>query len=143
MGHFVKQLINWQTSKNKSIFSCNLFLDSSCKQTILKTICSNIYSFISLTYSVYNFKIYSVSLILQTLFSEFFNPIPAGGVGQFDPPCSFFYITQKVLVWGCWNFSYKPKALPLGLKPGFNTNCLNDSNKLNLCFDPLSVVRFW
>ena len=20
------------------------------------------------------------------------------------PPCSFFYITQKVLVWGCWNF---------------------------------------
>ena len=31
--------------------------------------------------------------------SEFFiNPIPAGGGGQFDPPCSFFYITQKVLV---------------------------------------------
>ena len=27
-----------------------------------------------------------------------FNPIPAGGGGQFDPPCSFFYITQKVLV---------------------------------------------
>ena len=28
------------------------------------------------------------------------NPIPAGGEGQFDPPpSSFFYITQKVLVW--------------------------------------------
>ena len=26
-----------------------------------------------------------------------FNPIPAGGGGQFDPPCSFFYITQKLL----------------------------------------------
>ena len=27
-----------------------------------------------------------------------FNPIPAG------PPCSFFYITQKVWVWDCRNF---------------------------------------
>ena len=26
------------------------------------------------------------------------------GGGQFDPPCSFFYITQTVLVWGGWNF---------------------------------------
>ena len=32
-------------------------------------------------------------------FLSVFNPIPAGGGGQFDtPPCSFFYITQKVLV---------------------------------------------
>ena len=30
--------------------------------------------------------------------SRVLNPIPAGGEGQFDPPCSFFYITQKVLV---------------------------------------------
>ena len=29
--------------------------------------------------------------------TEGVNPIPAGG-DQFDPPCSFFYITQKVLV---------------------------------------------
>ena len=33
-----------------------------------------------------------------------FNPIPAGGGGSIWPPCSFFYITRKVLVWGCWNF---------------------------------------
>ena len=27
------------------------------------------------------------------------NAIPAGrGGGQFDPPCSFFYIAQKVLI---------------------------------------------
>ena len=38
-----------------------------------------------------------------------------GGRGQFDPPCSFFYITQKVLVWGCWNFL----TFPTNPKPSF------------------------
>ena len=32
------------------------------------------------------------------------NPIPAGGESIWPPPRSFFYITQKVLVRGCWNF---------------------------------------
>ena len=36
-------------------------------------------------------------LFLKYMFLKLFNPIPAGGGGQFDPPCSFFYITQKVL----------------------------------------------
>ena len=30
--------------------------------------------------------------------SEYINPIPAGGGGQFDPSPVVFYITQKVLV---------------------------------------------
>ena len=51
------------------------------------------------------------------------NPIP--------PPYSFFFITQKVLVWGWFSdFSYIPKALPLCLKPGFNTNCHESSGTL-------------
>ena len=33
------------------------------------------------------------------------------------------------------DFSYIPKALPLGLKPGFNTNCLSpQAHCLNDCF---------
>ena len=32
------------------------------------------------------------------------HPIPAGGGSIWPPPVVFFYITQKVLVWGCWNF---------------------------------------
>ena len=34
-----------------------------------------------------------------------------------------------------FDFSYIPKALPLGLKPGFNTNCLSpQAHCLNDCF---------
>ena len=43
-------------------------------------------------------KIIINPIILQTGKKKFLNPIPAGGGGQIDPPCSFFYITQKVLV---------------------------------------------
>ena len=85
-----------------------------------------------------------------------FNPIPAGGGSNWPPPCSFFLHNLKSIRLRLLKFSdlsYIPKALPLGLKPGFNTNCLspqahcqNDCfscNKLNLCFDPLPLVRFW
>ena len=54
-----------------------------------------------------------------------------GGTVEFDlppPPCSFFYITQKVLVWGCWNFlsflKYQYITLSLSLKPGFYSSTL-------------------
>ena len=44
------------------------------------------------------FTMLNLSLVRYSLI---LNPIPAG-VGQFDPPpCSFLYITQKVLVCGC------------------------------------------
>ena len=40
-------------------------------------------------------------------------------------PCSFFYITQKVLVWGCWNFLTFPKypkpSLHIGVITILNT----------------------
>ena len=42
-------------------------------------------------------------------------------ISVYSPPSHFFYKTQKILVWGCWSF---PKS-PLGLKPGFYTNCLS------------------
>ena len=93
--------------------------------------------------------------------SSSINPIPAGG-GQFDPPCSFFLHNSKSIglrLLKLSDFSYIPKALRLGLKPGFNTKGLSPSpdlvvpclrhtawmtdfsfNKLNLCFDPLPLT---
>ena len=75
------------------------------------------------------------------------------GGSIWPPPVSFFYITICLRLLKFSDFSYIPKVLPLGLKPGFNINCLcpqahclNDCfscNKLNLCFDPLPLVRFW
>ena len=45
-------------------------------------------------------------MFLLTLFM-----LGGGGGGLFSPPppLSFFYITQKILVWGCWNFQTFPK----------------------------------
>ena len=79
-----------------------------------------------------------------------FNPFPAGGGGQFDPPCSFFSYNSKSIGLKLLKFS-DFSLIPKGLKPGFYTYCLSPQawmttfscNKLNLCFDPLSVVRFW
>ena len=52
--------------------------------------------------------------------------------------CSFFLHNSKSIglrLLKFSNFSYIPKALPLGLKPGFNTNCLSpQANCLNDCF---------
>ena len=83
------------------------------------------------------------------------NPIPTGeGGGKFNPPPIVFYITQKVLVWDCWNFLTVSKlALPVSQNWAFilTAGVLRHTalkttfscNKLNLCFYPLSVVRFW
>ena len=60
-----------------------------------------------------------------------------GGGSIWPPPCSFFYITQSIglRLLKFSDFSYVPKALPLGLKPGFNTNCLSpQAHCLNDCF---------
>ena len=58
--------------------------------------------------------------IKKLLLNLNFNPIPAGGEGQFDPPCSFFShnsqsIGLRLLKFS--DFSYIPKALPLGTLP--------------------------
>ena len=49
-----------------------------------------------------------------------------GGV-NLTPPVVFLHISKifglRQLKYS--DFSYIPKALPLGLKPGFNTNCLS------------------
>ena len=51
-----------------------------------------------------------------------------GGGQKFDPPLQFFLQNSKKIglrLLKFSDFSYIPKALPLGLKPGFNTNCLS------------------
>ena len=67
-----------------------------------------------------------------------YNPIPAGGWGQFDPPpVVFLHISKSIglRLLKFSDFSYIPKALPLDLKPGFNTNCLSpQAHCLNDCF---------
>ena len=61
-----------------------------------------------------------------------------GGGGQFAPPLWFFLHNSKSIglrLLKFSDFSYIPKALPLGLKPGFNTNCLSpQAYCLNDCF---------
>ena len=62
-------------------------------------------------YCCYKRLFYLVSIHILH-FIESLNPISSGRVGVNltpPPPCSFFYITQKVLVWGCWNFLTFPK----------------------------------
>ena len=57
-----------------------------------------------------------------------FNNIPARGGGKLTPPPKFFLHNSKSIglrLLKFSEFSYIPKALPLGLKPGFNTNCLS------------------
>ena len=59
------------------------------------------------------------------------------GGGQFDPPVVFLHNSKSIglRLLKCSDFSYIPKALPLGLKPGFNTNCLSpQAHCLNDCF---------
>ena len=57
--------------------------------------------------------------------------------GQFDPPVFFLHNSKSIglSLLKFSEFSYIPKALPLGLKPGFNTNCLSpQAHCLNDCF---------
>ena len=50
-----------------------------------------------------------------------------GGGSNLTPPVVFLHNSKSIglrrLKFS--DFSYIPKALPLGLKPGFNTNCLS------------------
>ena len=55
------------------------------------------------------------------------NPIPAGGGVNLTPPVVFLQNSKSIglRLLKFSDFSYIPKALSLGLKPGFNTNCLS------------------
>ena len=62
-----------------------------------------------------------------------------GAGGQFDPPPPVVFLNNSksigLRLLDISDFSYIPKALPLGLKPGFNTNCLSpQAHCLNDCF---------
>jgi len=62
---------------------------------------------------------------------KFLNPFPAGGGGvNLTPPVVFLHNSKSIglRLLKFSDFSYLPKALPLGLKPGFNTNCLSPSD---------------
>ena len=68
---------------------------------------------------------------------ENINPIPAGGGVKLTPTCSFLHNSKSIglRLLNFSDFSYIPKALPLGLKPGFNTNCLSpQAHCLKDCF---------
>ena len=59
-------------------------------------------------------------------------------MGQFDPhPVVYLHNSKSIglRLLKFSDFSYIPKALPLGQKPGFNTNCLSpQAHCLNDCF---------
>ena len=88
----------------------------------------------------YSFNLIKVKIYANLgVSSKYFNPIPAGGGGgQFAPPPVVFLndsksIGMRLLKFS--DFSYIPKALPLGLKPGINTYCLSpQAHCLNDCF---------
>ena len=66
------------------------------------------------------------------------NPIPTGGGVNLTPLPVAFLLNSKSVGLRLLKFSdffYIPKALHLGLKPGFNTNCLSpQAHCLNDCF---------
>ena len=76
--------------------------------------------------------------IFRSLFRfQFWTLFPLGGGWSIWPPVVFFYITQSIglSLLKFSDFSYIPKALTLGLKLGFNTNCLSpQAHCLNDCF---------
>ena len=51
------------------------------------------------------------------------NPIPSGGGVNLTPPVVFLHNSKSIglRLLKFSDFFYIPKALPLGLKPGFNT----------------------
>ena len=72
------------------------------------------------------------TLIEDTLTEMCVNPIPAGGGVHLTPPVVFLHNSKSIglRLLKFSDFSYIPKALPLGLKPGFNTNCLSPQASL-------------
>ena len=88
-------------------------------------------------YKMDDFDFYKVVRIVSNCF--FILTLFLLGGGQFDPPsCSFFLHNSKSIGLRLLKFSdlsYILKALPLGLKLGFNTNCLSpQAHCLNDCF---------
>ena len=86
-----------------------------------------------------------------------FNPIPAGGgMGGKGPPCSFFTLLKKYwseaveifrLFLNTHNHPFRFKTGSFILTAGVLKHTAWMTTflyyKLNLCFDPLSVARFW
>ena len=74
---------------------------------------------------------------LESLFKILTLFLLGGGV-NLTPPLQFFLHNSKSIglrLLKFSDFSYISKALPLGLKPGFNTNCLSpQTHCLNDCF---------
>ena len=78
----------------------------------------------------------SVNIPESCDFRSQFDPLTLfllGGGVNLTPPVVFLHNSKSIglRLLKFSDFSYIPKALHLGLKPGFNTNC------------PLPLVRFW
>ena len=96
-----KDIWIWKVEWGKdSIFFCKNYANPKLKNYVYPKL--NNYVYLKLNNYVYPKLMNYVYLVSFRFY--LINPIPAGGEGAIWPPCSFFYITQKVLGWGCWNF---------------------------------------
>ena len=62
--------------------------------------------------------------MFERITKKFLTLFLLGGGVNLTPPCSFFLHNSKSIglrLLKFSDFSYIPKALPLGIKPGFNT----------------------
>ena len=105
---FIRSFLHLFTYSSSHLFICS-FVHLFIGSFVYLFICSLVHLFIcSLVYWFIGSLVHGFigSLVHWFIGLTFVNPIPAGG-GSIWPsplPCSFFYITQKVLVWGCSNF---------------------------------------
>ena len=77
---------------NPGLYSPSIFVLSDCFIYFILSFFQDYSTITNLSNNILRFRTKKLTNKMIVL-----NPIPAGG-GQFDPPCSFFYITQKVLV---------------------------------------------
>ena len=87
---FTRYLKNYFFVWNLSVFTAQLLCFMVIKLFKIKTW---FWNFVLLFLSFLVITVCSLNLFLLV-----------GGGGQFSPLVVFFCITQKVLVWGCWNF---------------------------------------
>ena len=113
---------------------------SSFNRGQLNYVCNPFKHIIKYTLNTLIFFVYAKHILLLFwgfgFFSEFLNPIPAGG-SIWPPPLVFLHNSKSIglRLLKFSDFSYIPKALPLGQKPGFNTNCLSpQAHCQNDCF---------
>ena len=82
-----------------------------------------------------------ISRVLKRVILEFIFSLTlfvlGGGANLTPPPVVFLHNSKSIglRLLKFSDFSYIPKAIPLDLKPGFNTKCLSpQANCLNDCF---------